>query len=314
MVGRVLVTGASGLVGRALLASLRTPSAANGFRPQVLTLVRRAPRDASEVWWHPTEGQIDLRALEGLDAVVHLAGENVGSGEGALAALGRWSPRKKHAIVESRRRGTLLLARTLAALRAPPRVLVSASGVGYYGDAGEAECTEARAKGAGFLADVADVWEASTAPAAEAGVRVARLRFGIVLSREGGVVQKLRWPFLLGLGGRVGSGRQWVSWVALRDAVRAIEFAIAHEALAGPVNVCSPQPARNADLMAALARALHRPALCPLPEAAVRLVFGEMGEETLLASTRALPAKLSAAGFGFALPDIEAGMEEAVRV
>ena len=313
MVGRVLVTGASGLVGRALLASLRTPSAANGFRPQVLTLVRRAPRDASEVWWQPTEGQIDLRALEGLDAVVHLAGENIGSGEGPLAALGRWSDRKKHAIVESRRRGTLLLARSLAALKRKPRVLVSASGVGFYGDGGEAALTEASPKGRGFLADVADVWEASTAPAEEAGVRVARLRFGVVLSRSGGVVEKLYWPFFLGGGGPVGSGRQWVSWVALPDAVRAIQFALAHESVRGAVNACAPQPARNADFMGALARAMGRPALVPLPEAAVRLVFGEMGEETLLASTRALPAKLLDAGFNFDFPDVASAMAEAVK-
>jgi hypothetical protein len=311
--GRVLVSGASGMVGRALLAQLRTPSAANGFRPQVLTLVRRAPRDASEVWWQPTEGQIDLRALEGIDAVVHLAGENIGSGEGPLAPLGRWSDRKKHAIVESRRRGTLLLARSLAALKRKPRVLVSASGVGFYGDAGDAALTEASPKGRGFLADVADVWEASTAPAEEAGVRVARLRFGVVLSRGGGVVEKLYWPFFFGGGGPVGSGRQWVSWVALPDAVRAIQFAIAHESVRGAVNACSPEPARNADFMRALGRAMGRPSLVPLPEAAVRLVFGEMGEETLLASQRVLPRKLQEASFKWLHPDIDAGVRAALR-
>jgi uncharacterized protein (TIGR01777 family) len=279
----------------------------------VLTLVRRAPRDASEVWWQPSEGQIDLRALEGLDAVVHLAGENIGSGEGPLAALGRWSDRKKHTIVESRRRGTLLLARSLAALRQRPRVLVSASGVGFYGDGGEAALTEAAPRGRGFLADVADVWEASTAPAEEAGVRVARMRFGVLLSRSGGVVEKLYWPFFLGGGGPVGSGRQWVSWIALQDAARAVEFAIAHDSVRGAVNACAPQPARNADFMRALARAMGRPALVPLPEAAVRLLFGEMGEETLLASTRALPSKLEAAGFSFDFPDVEGAMVEAIR-
>ena len=309
---RILVSGASGMLGRALVAQLRTPSAANGFRPQVLTLVRRAPRDASEVWWQPQEGQIDLRALEGLDAVVHLAGENIGSGEGPLAALGRWSDRKRHAIVESRRRGTLLLARSLAVLRQRPRVLVSASGVGFYGDGGEVALTEASPRGRGFLADVADVWEASTAPAEEAGVRVARLRFGVILGRSGGVVEKLYWPFFLGGGGPVGSGRQWVSWVALPDAVRAVQFAIAHEGVSGAVNACAPQPARNADFMRALARAMGRPALVPMPEAAVRLLFGQMGEETLLASTRALPAKLEAAGFAFEYPDVESAMVEAL--
>ena len=313
MAGRILVTGASGMVGRALLAALRTPSASNGFRPDVLTLVRHPPQSASEVWWAPMEGAIDLKALEGVDAVVHLAGENVGSGEGPLAALGRWSDRKKHAVLESRRRGTQLLARSLAALRTRPRVLVSASGVGFYGDCGDRVLTEESPKGRGFLADVASEWEDATTQAAEAGVRVVRLRFGVILSRCGGVVGKLYLPFFLGAGGPVGRGSQWMSWVMLPDAVRAIQFALSHEQLAGAVNVCSPQPARNADFVRALASAMRRPAFVPLPEVAVRLLFGEMGEETLLVSQRAVPAKLEAAGFAFKFADVGDAMTEAVQ-
>ena len=354
---RVLVSGASGMVGRALVAALSVPSAANGFAPAVSTLVRRPARAANEVFWDGAS-RIDLAACEGFDAVVHLAGENVGSGSGGLSALtGRWDARKKHDIMASRRDGTRLLARSLAALRAPPRVLVTASGVGFYGAAcGDAELGEDAPRGAGFLADVAAEWEAAAAPAAAAGVRVVNLRFGVVLSATGGVIgagegrrrerrgrgqagaggaqvhvpktnhaiprppprprppapAKLRLPFSLCLGGPIGSGAQWMSWITLADAVRSVEFALAHGELAGPVNAVAPAPARAAEFSAALGAALGRPAVIPLPAPAVRAVFGEMGEETLLASQRALPRKLLAAGFKFAQPDIEAGCREAL--
>ena len=311
---RVLVTGASGLLGRALVAELRVPRAWNAFSPQVLTAVRRPPVAPSEVFWDPLEGRIDAAKCEGLDAVVHLAGENIGSGDGGLSALtGAWSPRKKAAIIESRRRGTALLARALASLKAPPPVLVTASGVGFYGDAGEAVCDEASPRGAGFLADVSAEWEGAAGRAAAAGVRTVALRFGVVLSRRGGVVEKLYWPFFLGGGGPVGPGSQWVSWIALPDAVRAITHAIGTPGLAGPVNACSPQPARNADFMAALAGAMGRPCALPLPTPIVHAVFGEMGAETLLASTRAVPTKLLASGFVFDHPDVRGAMAEALR-
>ena len=218
---RILITGASGMVGRHLCASLR----ASLFCKEIYTLVRRAPSHAHEIWWDPPAGRIDLARCEGFDAVVHLAGENVGSGEGALAFTGRWTERKKRDILASRQEGTGLLARTLAALRQPPRVLVSASGVGYYGVRAEG-VAEGAPRGQGFLAGVAEAWEQAAAPAAAAGVRVVNLRFGVVLAGEGSVVGKLRLPFSLGLGGPIGSGAQRMAWVALEDAGRAIQHAI----------------------------------------------------------------------------------------
>ena len=231
---RVLITGASGVLGTRLAATLR----ATLFAREVVSLVRRAPRSAQEVWWDPAAARIDLARCEGFDAVVHLAGENVGSGEGLLAFTGRWTASKKHAILESRRQGTALLARSLAALKRPPRVLVSASGVGFYGahagaGAGGAGLDEAAPRGAGFLAEVAEAWEGATAPAAAAGVRVVQLRFGAILAGSGGVVEKLRLPFSLCLGGPIGSGQQWMPWVALEDAVRAVQHAIVECVRAG---------------------------------------------------------------------------------
>jgi uncharacterized protein (TIGR01777 family) len=301
------------MVGRALVASLSAPSADNRFNPQVFSLVRRPPRGPREVFWDPLAGRIDIASLEGFDAVVHLAGENVGSGEGWLAASGRWTPRKKFDILESRRRGTALLAGSLAAVERKPRVLVSASGVGFYGlGCGDAPLREGAPRGRGFLAEVAGVWEGATVRAAEVGVRVVNLRFGVVLAGSGGALAKMRPAFWMGAGGPVGSGAQWMSWITLEDAVRAIQHAMACEALAGPVNTCAPA-VRNADFAAALGDAMGRPAALPLPEAAVRALFGEMGEETLLASVRAVPEKLLASGFFFKHPRIGEAMRAALK-
>jgi uncharacterized protein (TIGR01777 family) len=215
--------------------------------------------------------------------------------------------------MESRRRGTLLLSQTIAALDSKPRVLVSASGIGYYGNGGDAELTESSPKGKGFLAEVADVWEGTTVKAREAGVRVVNLRFGVILSRSAGVLEKLYWPFFFGTGGPIGSGAQWMSWIALEDAVRAIEHSIHKDNLSGPVNACAPNPVRNADFVAALAAAMGRPAILPMPELAVRAIFGEMGEETLLVSQRGVPAKLQGSGFKFNHPEIREAMVAALK-
>jgi uncharacterized protein len=241
------------------------------------------------------------------------AGENIGSGDGPLAFTGRWTERKKHKIMESRRRGTLLLSQALASLQVRPKVLVAASGVGFYGSAGEAVLTESSPKGTGFLSDVADAAEANTARAKDAGIRVVSLRLGVVLSRKGGVVEKLYWPYFFGGGGPVGSGQQWMTWIELDDAVRAIRHIISKPDLVGPVNCCSPNPVRNRDFASAFGGAMGRPAIVPLPEAAVRAVFGEMGEETLLVSQRGYPKKLLESGFDFSHPEIGEALATAVR-
>ncbi len=237
----------------------------------------------------------------------------MGSGEGLLAFTGRWSEHKKHMIMESRRRGTTLLARALASVEKKPKVLVSASGIGYYGDSGEAFVTERSTQGGGFLADVAGVWEASTARAADAGIRVVNMRFGVVLSTSGGVLQKLYWPFFLGGGGPVGSGQQYMSWITLRDAVRSIEYAMIKPDLVGPVNACAPGSCTNAEFMRAFAAAMGRPAFVPLPELAVKAIFGEMGLETLLAGQRGVPEKLTASGFKFLDEEVRPAMRTALQ-
>lgn len=294
--GRIAVTGASGLIGGTLVPALRSA----GY--DVLTLVRREPRDDHEVGWDPATGAIDASALEGSDGVVHLAGATIGR---------RWTPTHKREILESRTEGTGLLAQTLASLARPPAVLVTASGIGYYGDRGDEELTEESSRGEGFLAEVAQAWETAADPAREAGIRVVHLRQGIVLSRRGGALAKLLTPFRLGLGGRVGSGRQWWSYLSLDDAVAAYLHALTSD-LSGPVNSAAPGLVTNATFTKALGRALGRPTVFPLPAVAVRLALGEMGEETLLGGQRAHPMKLLESGFRFAHADIDSALAAAL--
>ncbi|KAA0150111.1 hypothetical protein FNF27_04724 [Cafeteria roenbergensis] len=299
------------MVGTALIDSLRKPS--TGLTPHISRLVRHDPRGPDEVFWDPYEMRIDIDRVEGFDAVVHLAGENIGDGDSTLGGLvGRWSDRKRHRIMESRRRGTKLLSKALASLKAPPSVMVSASGVGYYGSRGDTVLDDDASKGAGFLSDVAEVWERETQPAADCGVRVVNLRFGVVLSSRGGVVQKLYMPYLFGLGGPVGPGSQYMSWITLGDAVRAIEHSVQREELEGPVNACAPNPCTSAEFASAFGGALGRPALIPLPTPVVKGVFGEMGDETLLVSQRAVPTALLASGFRFWHNDIRTALKSAV--
>lgn len=293
---RIAVTGASGLIGSALVPALR----AGGH--EVSTLVRRDARAPDEIAWDPDAGVLDSAALEGVEAVVHLAGETIGQ---------RWTERARLEIMSSRVEGTRLLAEALASLDSRPAALVCASGIGYYGDRGDEELTERSGQGAGFAAEVAAVWEAAAEPARAAGIRVVQLRQGIVLARGGGALQRLLTPFRLGLGGRVGSGRQWWSWISLADVVRAYEHALAGD-LEGPVNATAPAPATNAELTKALGRALGRPTLLPLPAFAVKLAFGQMGEELLLGSQRALPERLLASGFAFTTPDLDDALAAAL--
>lgn len=290
----VAVTGGSGLVGTALTHFL----VSGGHR--VTHLVRHPPRmGADEVRWDPG-AFVDTGSLEGVDAVVHLAGENI---------AGRWTEEKKAAIRDSRLEGTRVLARFLAEMDRPPRVLVSASAVGYYGDAGEERLEEDAPPGEGFLAGVCRGWERAAMEAAAGGVRVVRLRIGMVLSPEGGALRTMLPAFRLGLGGPLGDGRQWVSWISRDDLVGIIHHAILDESLSGPVNAVAPHPVRNRELASALGRVLSRPARLRAPASVLRLLAGEMGEELLLSSARAVPAALEAAGYRYR----HAGLEEALR-
>ena len=296
---RVAVTGATGLVGQRLVPALL----AAGHRVDRLT--RRPPAaGTTDVQWDPLRGRLDPRALEGVDAVVHLAGESI--------AARRWSRSVKERIRRSRVDGTRLLSETLGRLERRPRVLVSASAVGYYGDRGEAPLTEDSAPGAGFLADVCREWEAAADPARAAGIRVVHPRLGLVLAREGGALPRMALPFRLGMGGVVGSGRQYWSWIELGDLVRAIELCLGLDGLAGPVNAAAPGPATNREFTRALGKVLGRPTLVPLPAVAVRLLLGEMGQALLLGSARVLPRRLERAGFHFRHPDLPSALRAAL--
>jgi hypothetical protein len=300
---RVIVTGSTGLVGSALVRSLL----ADGH--EVTRLVRggsqgfRAPGTAA-VHWDPERGEIDARALEGHDAAVHLAGENVGEG--------RWDEEKKRRIMESRRKGTSLLAGALAGLGAKPRVLVSASATGFYGDRGAEVLREESASGSDFLSEVCREWEKATLQATEAGIRVVHLRIGVVLSAEGGALPKMLTPFKLGVGGKIGSGGQYMSWISLEDLLGVIRRAVEDESLRGPVNAVAPQQVTNAEFTKALGRALGRPTFFAVPAFAARLAFGETADALLLASARVEPARLKEAGFQFKHPEIEGALRSAL--
>lgn len=296
----VAITGASGLIGSALAASLRE----DGHR--VRRLVRSPSDEPDTIDWRPDEGSIDAGSLEGLDALVHLAGVGVGER--------RWSPEQKRAIRDSRIKGTTLLAETLARLDHPPKVFVSASGTHAYGDAGDTPVTEKSPPGGGFLAELVRDWEGATEPAADAGVRTVYLRSGVVLSGRGGALPRLVRLFRWGLGGRMGSGRQWMSWIALADEVAAIRFLIEDDQLSGPVNLTSPQPTTNAAFTRTLGRLLHRPTFLAVPRFGPRLVLGrEMADEILFMSQRVEPAALKAAGFRFQHPELEGALRAALE-
>ena len=288
---KVLVSGSTGLVGSALVGRLL----ARGDIPHCLVRGKAAGAGVP-VPWKPENGVLDAGAIEGVDAVVHLAGESV--------AGGRWTPARKALIRDSRVRGTELLSRTLASLTTPPRVLVSASAIGYYGNRGDEVLDEGSASASDFLADVCKVWEAATSTAEDVGIRVVRLRIGVVLSANGGALQRMLTPFKWGLGGVVGPGTQYMSWVTLDDLVSAILFCIENTELRGAVNAVAPQPVTNRMFTKTLGRALRRPTLFPMPASAVRVLFGEMGEALLLSSARVRPARLLEAGFVFAHPEL----------
>ncbi len=291
---RVGVTGASGLIGGQLTAFLESGG------HSVVRIGRGQPERAGDVMWDPARGRLEAAALDGLDAVVHLAGESIGH---------RWTPARKRRILESRRQGAELLATTMAAAAHPPRTLLSASAVGYYGgDRGDRVLTEGSPSGADFLAEVCREWEAALLPASAAGIRVSPLRFGVVLSAAGGALERMLPAFRAGVGGPFGAGAQWMSWVSLDDLIGAITGLLYADTVDGPVNVTSPAPLTNRDFVTTLGRVVRRPAVVPLPAAAVRAMFGEMGEVTLLGGQRVVPERLTKAGFTFRYGELEAAL------
>ena len=292
------ITGATGLIGTALVKRLR----ARGHT--VRRVVRSAKRpESNDVVWNAEQGQLDPRSLEGVQALVHLAGEPVAQ---------RWTPETKRAIRESRVRSTELLARTISGMTTPPAVFLSGSAIGYYGNRGDELLPESSAPGTGFLAQVTQEWEQATAAAEQAGIRVAHLRTGIVLDAHGGALERLLVPFKLGVGGPIGGGHQWMSWISLEDELRAIEHALRTESLRGPVNLVAPNPVTNAEFASILGRVLSRPAILPVPSFALELLFGEMAEATILAGQRVVPGALAASGFQWLHATLDAALRAAL--
>lgn len=293
---KVLITGASGMIGSRLCHRLESAG------HHVLRAVRREVRDsACEVRWSISENQIETEKLEGLDAVVHLAGANV--------AGHRWTENYKREIRESRTKGTELISSTLAGLADKPKVFACASAIGYYGDRGSEELDESSPPGTGFLPEVCTEWERACQNARDAGIRTVNMRIGVVLSTEGGALRSMLLPFKLGVGGVLGSGKQYFSWIALDDVVAAIHFVVGHESLSGPVNLVAPAPATNRQYTKTLGSVLHRPTIFPMPAFAARLAFGEMADELLLSSTRVKPQSLLEHGFRFEYPQLHAALQ-----
>jgi hypothetical protein len=291
------VTGASGLIGSALVPSLE----AAGHR---VLRVTRGAASPGKTRWDPEKQTIDSAAFEGIDGAIHLAGENIAE---------RWTEAHKRSILESRRQGTQLLAQTMAKLNPKPKFLIQASAVGIYGDRGDEPLTERSAPGKGFAPEVAVIWEASSAPAEEAGIRVARLRFGLVLTGAGGVLGKMLPPFKLGLGGKLGDGKQYMSWVALADLIAVVHRVVGSPELAGPINVTSPNPVTNEEFTHTLGKVLDRPTSFAVPSMVLHAMFGQMAEEVLLGGARVLPEKLQQIAFPFRYTELEPALRAALQ-
>ena len=303
---RILISGSTGLLGTSLIESLR------GTDDTPVRLMRPMSAGsgtdsgpARTVRWDPVSGEFESAAAEGADALVHLAGSSI--------ADGRWSTARKNLLRSSRIDAARHLVGALSRLRRPPRVVVAASAIGYYGDRGEDWLTESSVPGSGFLPTLCCEWEAETARAGLFGARVVMLRFGIILARRGGALPRMALPFKLGVGGRFGSGRQWMSWLTLKETIAIIRFALSNSDLAGPVNAVTPHPVRNSDFTHILARTLRRPALFPAPAFALRLLLGEMADALLLASQRVSPSRLEQVGYRFAAPDLTEALREVFR-
>jgi len=293
---KIAISGASGLVGAALSEHRKKLG-------DVIVPMVRDPQSASGgkgIFWSAELGIIDETAFEDIDVVIHLAGEGIASGP--------WTEARKAAIRDSRARGTWLVSGALSHARKKPKVLLVASAVGYYGDRGDDILTEESVQGDGFLAEVCRDWECASQLAREAGIRVVHMRFGIILDKEKGMLPRLLPIFRTGLGGRAGSGKQYMSWIAISDLVRGVDFLLDHDELSGPVNFTAPNPVRNAEFSSVLGKVLHRPSVVAVPAPILKLTTGQMADEMILASTRALPARLSAAGFEFRYPEVEGAL------
>jgi uncharacterized protein (TIGR01777 family) len=296
---KILIRGSHGLIGTALIQALE-PEGHDIFR-----LVRYAPNAETEIEWSPDRYSIALARLEGFDAVVHLAGESI--------AEGHWTDVKKKRIRESRVKGTRLLGDALANLSQPPKTFVCASAIGYYGNRGDEILTETSAPGNDFLSGVCVEWEKATALASEKGIRVVNCRFGIILDAKGGALKQMLPPFRMGVGGKIGSGKQWMSWIALDDVVSGIKFALANDSIRGPVNFVAPNPVMNAEFTTTLGKVLSRPTLFPIPAFGLRLLFGEMADALLLSSQRVEPAVLQASGYSFQYSQLDGALRHVLK-
>ncbi|HTC49839.1 MAG TPA: TIGR01777 family oxidoreductase [Candidatus Aquilonibacter sp.] len=297
MNSRILVSGTSGLIGTALLPSLRT----NGS--SVVRLVRGPAKSDDQISWDPSK-PLNPALISGFDAVIHLAGESI---------MGRWTAAKKSKIHHSRVNGTLNLSHALANAEEKPRVFICGSAIGYYGDRSDELLREESAPGTGFLAEVCQEWEEATTPAVQADIRTAHIRTGVVLSPNGGALKAMLLPFKMGLGGRTGSGRQWMSWIDIRDMVGAMHHILKNDLIQGPVNMVAPKPVMNAEFAKTLASVISRPAIFPMPAFMVKTIFGEMGEQLLLASQKVEPGKLISSGYPFRFRDLRASLEALLR-
>lgn len=296
---KILISGSHGLVGTALIKSLETEG------HEISRLVRHYPNSEAEIEWSPDRYSIQLARIEGFDAVVNLAGESI--------AEGRWTDEKKRRIRESRVKGTKLLGDALANLTSRPKTFICASAIGYYGNRGDETLTETSAPGDDFLAEVCVEWEKATALATEKGIRVVNTRFGVILDANGGALAKMLPPFRMGIGGKIGSGKQWMSWIALDDVVGALKFALANETLKGPVNFVAPNPVTNAEFTKTLGKVLSRPTLFPIPAFGVRLAFGEMADALLLSSQRVEPQRLKTTGYEFQYSQLQTALSHALQ-
>ena len=282
---KILISGSHGLVGKALGSELSKGG------HEIVSLVREKSEAASEIEWHPNQGSIDSERLSGFDTVIHLAGESIASG--------RWTDDKKRRIRESRVKGTTLLSEALARSSKPPATFISASAIGYYGDRGDELLNEESGPGNDFLAEVCLAWEKATAEAEAKGIRTVHARFGIILDQNGGALSKMLTPFRMGVGGKIGDGKQWMSWIALTDVISGLKFVLENSSISGPVNFVAPNPVTNGEFTKTLGEVLGRPTLFPMPAFAVRLAFGEMADALLLSSAKVEPERLKDTGYRF---------------